>query len=87
MLDIDIQIESFLAQNESTSIYRRASYSSALNIDDNDAILPNKHHEIFMRQSGGRSVPSMTSYLFCLPTDASQHERLAAATNDPLFFW
>lgn len=37
-------------------------------------------------QEADTSVPSITSYLFCLPTDAPQHERLPAATNDPLFF-
>lgn len=38
-------------------------------------------------QDAGTSVPSITSYLFCLPADAPQHERLAAATNDlPCFF-
>lgn len=28
-----------------------------------------------------------TSYLFCLPTDAPQHERLPAASNDPPFLY
>lgn len=35
----------------------------------------------------GTSVASITSYLFCLSTDAPQHERLPAATNDPPLFF
>lgn len=71
-----------MERNKITYIHCMQCYNSA--VDENDAIPPNKHHEIFIKPSGGGHRCSDHDQLSAfLPADAPQHERLAAASNDP----